>query len=442
MAIGKRGSGPSGGVSGETPGRGADSGTASGESRRQKRAAPTIDLTATEVKPEEPTPAPELQPESQPSKPANRAGIPNESASRQSAASGPRPAPAFTLRNALSASTIAAGLIGALLVSLVLFVFWLTGMVPIRYAGTTAMRARVSVLEMQVNDLTNRVAPNGGLSQKTAEDIAQRLAKLEQEQSKAVTAAAADPKLIQRLEAAENAMKALGVALAGINGRVEANAARVEASEKAAVDATRATATSDGALANRVETLEQTTAAATKKLAATTADERAARLAVAASALRDAVNAGEPFPAELAAAKSLGADNTSLGMLESFAASGVPRDSALARELSALLPAIQKAAGTDAPASGGFLDKLQANASKLVRVRPAGDVAGSDTAAIAARLENKAAKGDIAGAVAELKALPEAVRAPAQGWIAKVEARRAAVEASRKLAADSLRALQ
>jgi len=49
--------------------------------------------------------------------------------------------------------------------------------------------------------------------------------------------------------------------------------------------------------------------------------------------------------------------------------------------------------------------------------------------------------GDLAGALTEFGNLPETVRAPAQGWIAKAQARTAALAASRTFAADALAAL-
>jgi hypothetical protein len=447
MASAKRPSGSApdsapGGVPPENDAEKPADAAASSGSRRPKRVAPTIDLKATEV-PADPPP-PTANPESlrASSRPESK---PKEDFTNTAPGSDSRGMPRFEVRDAISASTIAAGLTGGLLVSIVLFVLWLTGMVPIRYAGSTAMRARVSVLEMQLHDLSNRAPPDA----KSSEELTQRVAKLEQAltQAQAQTqASGADPKLVERLDAAENAMKSLGVALAAINGRVDANAARVEATEKATADTTRAAATSDGALGTRVETLEKSAAAAESQIAKASdkanAAERSARFAVTASALRDAAVAGEPFAGELAAVKSLGADAAAVAALEPFATAGIPRDAVLARDLSAVLPQVMKLSGIDASSSGGFLDKLQANASKLVRVRPAGEIAGADTASVAARLERKAAQADIAGALAELKTLPAPVRAPAEGWIKQVEARNAAIDASRKLVSDSFHTLQ
>jgi hypothetical protein len=163
-------------------------------------------------------------------------------------------------------------------------------------------------------------------------------------------------------------------------------------------------------------------------------------MAVAVAALNVALERGEPFAAELAAVKSLAADPKLVTPLEPFAASGVPTAAALARELTALMPALHAAAAPP-PRDGSFLDKLQSNAQKLVRIRPLDEAPGIDPAAILARIGARAARGDVAGALADLAELPPAGRAPAGAWIEKAKARSAAVESSRQLAADALAGL-
>jgi hypothetical protein len=161
------------------------------------------------------------------------------------------------------------------------------------------------------------------------------------------------------------------------------------------------------------------------------------RLALAAVMLRDAAERGAPFAGELAATKALAADPKLLAPLAPFAATGLPGSAALGRELVALAPSLLTAAGTP-PREGTFLARLQVNAEKLVRVRPTEEVAGDDVAAIVARIEVKAARGDLAGALAELARLPAPARAPAEPWIKQAEARTAAVDAGRRLAAEAL----
>ena len=74
-----------------------------------------------------------------------------------------------------------------------------------------------------------------------------------------------------------------------------------------------------------------------------------------------------------------------------------------------------RAAGAP-PRDGGFLERLQANAEKLVRIRPVDEEPrGDDRAAMLARVEQRAAQGNIAGALAELAKLPAEARAPVAG---------------------------
>jgi hypothetical protein len=165
-----------------------------------------------------------------------------------------------------------------------------------------------------------------------------------------------------------------------------------------------------------------------------------ARLALSAAGLRDAALSGAPFTAELAQAKSLGADDKALAPLAPFAAAGVPTVQALAHELRTLLPAMLKISGAQAP-QGGFLERLQANAGKLVRIRPLDAPPGDDASAVLARIEIDAAKADISGALADLGKLAEATRAPARTWIETAKARQAALAAAQQFAANTARAL-
>ncbi len=194
------------------------------------------------------------------------------------------------------------------------------------------------------------------------------------------------------------------------------------------------------ALQKRIAGLEQSAKAAREEIAKAGAADTAARLALSAASLRDAVLGGAPYAAVLAQAKSLGADAKTLAPLEPFAASGVPSPAALAQELRALLPGMIKTSGAQTPA-GGFLERLQANAGQLVRIRPVDAPPGDDASAVLARVEVAAAHADIGAALGELGKLPDAARAPAQAWIKKAEARQAALTAARMFAAQSALAL-
>ena len=266
-----------------------------------------------------------------------------------------------------------------------------------------------------------------------------------------------DKAVAERLSAADNAMKSLGVALTALNRRSDDATAtgkqaleRAEAAEKA-VKELQASVQNVGkvaavapaaleALQQRLAALEQSAQAAHAEIARTASIDTAARLALSAAALRAAVESGAPYADALAQTKVLGADAAALAPLQAFAAAGLPNDRALARELSGLMPALVKAAGAGA-APAGFLERLQANAGQLVRVRPLDAPAGDDPAAVLARLEVEAANADIDGALADLGKLPEPARKPAQAWIAKAKSRQAALAAARDFAAAAARAL-
>ena len=395
--------------------------------RRKKRAAPTIDLTATE------TPLPEAgpSPHSDPPPPAQEPS-PEPAKAAPADTAGPRPGGPFGM------ATLAAGAAGAAAVTLVLFALWLTGLLPVRTVASIDTGAQAPADTKAIDALTQRVSK-----------IEETIKKLP----------ASDPGVTERLTAADNAMKSLGIALAALNRRSDEIAAtasqareRADAAAKAVTDlrasvqeaAKNSTAGISpvelDTLQKRMAALEQSAKAARDDIAKASSTDIAARLALSAAALRDAVASGAPFAAELAQAKSLGADEKVLASLAPFAATGVPAAPALAQELRALLPAMLKTSGAQAP-EAGFLERLQANAGKLVQIRPVNAPPGDDPSAVLARLEIDAAKADIAAALGDLGKLAAATRAPAQTWVERAKARQAALAASRQFAADTARAL-
>ena len=397
--------------------------------RRRKREAPTIDLTATEVPPAADAAPPQPKPQEPPSQSEPRA----------------EPPAAY-----FSAAAMAAGFAGALIMSAVLGALWYAGTL-LAPSETGGLRAQIAALQKQVQDLQRQPA---AADSKAVEALRARLAKIEDDIAKLPPG---DKSVGERLSAADNAMKSLGVAIAALSQRSNDAAAnaksaleRAEAAEKAmkelqesvqraGKDAAVAPAAIE-ALQKRIAALEQAATAAHEEIAKGAAADVAARLALSAAALRSAAERGAPYAQELAQAKALGADAAALAPLEAFAASGVPDKQALARELTDLMPALLKAADAGA-APAGFLDRLQANAGRLVRVRPVDAPAGEDAASVMARIEVAAAKADVDVALADLAKLPEAARKPAQAWIAKAKARQAALAAVRQVAADAARAL-
>jgi hypothetical protein len=433
---------------------------------KRKREAPTIDLKAKDVTPPVAAPEPPHQsaqatPHETP-KPKSEAAAaaPREEAVEQTP---PPEQPPLKQPGGHWVGLLAAGVAGGVVVAAVLGALWTSGVLPIQTTGVSDNSAQLAALQQQVQSLQSQALQNQASQSRTApaadtravDALNQRVVRIEDALK---TLPKGDSVAAERLTAAENAMKSLGVALAALNQRSDdatANAARArtqaDAAEKAvaqlrgsvqdvAKDASAAiTPAQIEALTQRLAALEAASKAARDDLNKTTASDKAARLALSAAALRAAVTGGAPFATELAQAKALGADENYILPLTPFAAAGVPSAAALAQELRALLPQLLKLSG--AAPSGTFLDRLQANASKLVRVTPVDAPAGDDASAVLARLEVETAHADIAGALADLAKLPDATRAPAQAWIAKAKAREAALASVRDFAADAARAL-
>jgi hypothetical protein len=352
----------------------------------------------------------------------------------------------------------AAVAIGALAALVVIGVLWELGELPNRQASVDS-EARLARIETQVRDLTNR--PTGDQAALDAvHALDARVSALEQ-----APRAGSDAALAGRVAALETAMKPLTEGLADLNRRADqataaARAAREQSDAAMKSFAAVARQSAEGAqksseasgdvdaLAQRIASLERTVQGLRDEVAKLPAEERAVRLAVAAQALKSAVERGAPFTAELDVVRPLVPDSEALAALAPFAASGVSSAQALAREASALTPELAKtitpSSPSPTPASAsplaGILDKLQANAERLVRIRPIEET-GDDPAAVIGRIEVKAARGDVDGVLAEADKLPPATRAPLAPWIKKAQARKAALAAAATLSRDALAAL-
>ena len=160
---------------------------------------------------------------------------------------------------------------------------------------------------------------------------------------------------------------------------------------------------------------------------------------VALNLLREALAAGTPFPAELTAVRSLlGERAATLAFLAPAAATGLPTTVALARRFSELAPQLTRAAAS----SGGFLDRLAHSAGGLVEVRRLGEEpAGEDVASVAARVQTRLDRGDLAGAVEAAAKSPAFAEGTAGEWLKATKLRRDADAALKALIAASLASL-
>jgi hypothetical protein len=384
---------------------------------RARRAPPTIDLEATEVSGE--TKSAETN---------NAAGgaAPEHSARSSSEAGESSGQPSAAASSAASSSSVSppsispsispwviAPMSGAVAAALVIAVGWMLGWPAVQVAPSVPQ-----INASAIDDLTARVA---GLEQKTG--------------NAAASAA--------RIDALEKSLTALRGELASLRTQSEKLAADAKNSKSDVKPAPgESVAALDlSALNERISQVERASRSQSAREGDNNkpADDVPLRRVVAAALLDITVQLGHPFPALLTTAKSLAPSPDALKPLDAFAATGVPNAQLLSRELLTLVPKLSPPA-ENATSGSGIVDRLQAGASKLVRVERT-DATGNDRDAIVARITAAALRNDFAEARRELNTLSSADRAPAQGWLAKADARDAALAASRQFAADAMTVL-
>ncbi|MGY3236848.1 MULTISPECIES: COG4223 family protein [unclassified Bradyrhizobium] len=399
------------------------------ESGRAKRTPPTIDLEATEVstQPQDVVGEPEAQPSAEQAR-SGQADVDDgtvETGKAETArAETDKAEPQRDDTQAAAASVpispwVIAPFSGAVAAALVIAVGWVLG-----WPAVQAPAAAPQVTSATIDALSGRVAAI---------------------EAKAVRPAP-DPAMTSRLDALEKSVGTLRSDIANLRTQSDKVAGALNDAKSAPRDA--ASSSGLAALDERVSQLERASNSARAEIAqqgekiaadARQTDDKPLRHVVAATLLDVAVRHNDPYEAQLAAARSLAANPEMLKPLDMFAASGIPTPVALSRELLNIVPKLSPPA--EAPAAGaGIVERLQAGASKLVRIERT-DGAGTDRGAIVARITAAALRNDFVEARRELKTLPEADRAPAQGWLDKADARDAALAASRQFADDALASL-
>jgi hypothetical protein len=398
------------------------------DSGRAKRSPPTIDLEATEVSTQPQQAANEAQPEPAKAEATKAEATEAEPAKAESAAAESTKPEAEPERVAAEAAVpppparvspwVIAPLSGAVAAALVIAVGWMLG-----WPQVQAPPAAPQVTAATVDALNGRVAAVESKISKPA-------------------APAADPATAARLEALDKSVAALRSDIASLRTQSEKLGSALNDVNSAPRDA--AAAPDLSAVNDRIAQLERTIkteraefAQQGEKIAdAKSTDDKALRRVVAAALLDVAVRHGDAYAAQLAAAKSFAPAPETLKPLETFASAGIPSPVVLSRDLLNIVPKLSPPAET--PTSGaGIVDRLQAGASKLVRIERT-DGVGNDRGAIVARVTAAALRNDFDVARRELKTLPEADREAAKAWLDKTDARDAALAASRKFADDAM----
>jgi uroporphyrinogen-III synthase len=168
------------------------------------------------------------------------------------------------------------------------------------------------------------------------------------------------------------------------------------------------------------------------------AQAKDAALVLATARLKSAIASGRPYHDELQAVDGLAANDDGLAdvltkahlTLGDHATAGIPTASALLQQVPALVDQALQASGgalAEAPSGQGWLDRLMAGLSKLVKVRPSdGAATGENNSDHLARAEAMAEAGDLAGTAAAFDGLTEPAAGVVKSWREEAAARLAA----------------
>lgn len=221
---------------------------------------------------------------------------------------------------------------------------------------------------------------------------------------------------IKDMEAEIAALREQGAAQAA-SGDVAALGERIASLETLEKSNGEAIAASNGKLA----ALEQKVSDLSGKVEAQAGQPKVA-LAIAASALKSAVERGAPFEAELETFAALSPNVPGLDALRAYARSGVSTMTEILGEADGAVKAMI-AAGKPVDEKAGLFDRLLNSARSLVTVRPVGPVEGSGVPETAARMEFELKSGELDKALAEYDSLPEPAKAAGAAFAEKIRAR-------------------
>ncbi|MCV0394465.1 MAG: hypothetical protein K5872_15495 [Rhizobiaceae bacterium] len=160
--------------------------------------------------------------------------------------------------------------------------------------------------------------------------------------------------------------------------------------------------------------------------------------AIAATALKAAVDRGDPFVAELDTYAAVAPEPGQLEKLRAVAANGVPTPGEIEASMGTAAPAMIDAAQPVDP-DAGVVDRLVSSARSLVSVRPIGAVEGDDVPAIVARMEAAIQAGDYETALAEYESLPATAQAAGADLAEDVRTRMEADAALAAVMSDAVR---
>lgn len=296
-----------------------------------------------------------------------------------------------------NAGPLAAGILGGLIALLGAGSLQYGGYLPALGPDRAVDTGALTNLSKEVEALKTRLAETPAASGVDLQPIETRIAALEKGTGDSRGATAGNPETASKLE-----------------GDVTRLSTELAALREAVARTTEAVNSTESQLTKRI-------AAAEQKLDEPRSDVEMAR-AVAASALKTAIDRGGPYLAELEAFASIAPDDPSVAGLREHAAIGVASRSDLVRDFQptadAILDAVRQPDGDQ-----GIFNRLMSSATSAIRVRPVGSIEGDTPEAVVARIENKLQNGDFKGAQIEWQTLPEAGQAAAADYKRKLDTR-------------------
>ncbi len=199
--------------------------------------------------------------------------------------------------------------------------------------------------------------------------------------------------------------------------------------------ATEAITKSDG----RISALEQSVAGLTGQVEQQASQPKVA-LAIAAAALKSAVDRGGPFTAELETLAAIAPSAAELEPLRPLAQAGVATEKTLIDSFGPVAEAMVAADVPPVDENAGLVSRLFDSARSVVKVRPVGEVAGEDAGARVARMEVAIKAGRFTDALTEYDAMPEAVKSAGAAYVAQVKGRLDATRLVDQLVANAMKA--
>ncbi|MDH6231488.1 hypothetical protein M2281_002060 [Mesorhizobium soli] len=347
----------------------------------------------------------------------------------------PQPAPAPEPQRQRSGfSPLAAGIVGGVMALAGAGALQFSGLLPAPDSNAGAamtevdsLRAELSGMQQDILALKNTSGqPDAGLTgqveavTKSLDEVKTDLGNLRQ----SVASASGDQ---AGLEAVDGRIKELETSVAALreqqgasqtaSGDLAALGERIAGVEALAKANGEAISAADGKLA----TLQQKANDLSGKVEAQAGQPKVA-LAIAASALKSAVERGAPFEAEMETFAAIAPDAPGITQLRTYAQKGVPTLADIQAEAKQAVQAVI-AAAKPVDEKAGVLDRLVSSAQSLVSVRPVGPVEGSGVPETTARMEFDIKSGDLEKALAEYDTLPEAAKAAGSELADKIRAR-------------------